>query len=162
MSRVVPNENTWIGFGTVIPTNLQAPSLATNINAVTTEDLTCFVVSLTASSTGNTIPTPSICSLFETSIPGTSTATFTADFYRDDLDDAAWDALERGNKGVFYISRFGGGGANGKPILADNVEVWPIQVTSRAASALASNTAQTFTLTCAVIDVPAENATVAA
>jgi hypothetical protein len=162
MSRIVPNERSWVAFGTVIPTNLQAPSLVTNLNAVTTKDLTCFTVSITASAQGNTVPTPSICSLFETNIPGTSAATFTADFYRDDLTDTAWLELVRGKPGVFYISRFGGKGVGGKPIAADIIEVWPVIVTSRAASALASNTAQTFTCSCAVTQVPAEAAVVAA
>lgn len=156
MSRLVPNENTWVGFSETAPANPQAPT-AIEIGAAT--DLTCFVVSINASATGNTVPTPSICSLFETSIPGTSAAQFTGDFYRDDTEDAAWEALARGTKGTFYISRFGTGGA--VPAAGDKVEVWPVQVTSRAAAALASNTAQTFTLTCAVNEVPAEDALVA-
>jgi hypothetical protein len=161
MSRIVPNENTWVGFSETVPTNLAAPTTA-QITAA--EDLTCFVVSINASSQGNTVPTPSICSLFETSIPGTSAAQFSADFYRDDEPDGdiAWDALPRATRGVFYISRFGGGGAAAMPIASDKVEVWPVIVTSRAAASLASNTAQTFTLTCAVSDIPAEDAVVAA
>jgi len=163
MSRIVPNENTWVGFSTTVPTNLQAPSAAA-IAGATTDDLTCFVVSINASSQGNTVPTPSICSLFETSIPGTSAAQFSADFYRDDAvdGDIAWDSLPRATRGVFYISRFGGGGAAAMPIVGDKVEVWPVIVTSRAAASLASNTAQTFTLTCAVSDIPAEDAVVVA
>jgi hypothetical protein len=159
MSRIVPNEQTWIGFSTTPPADIQAPSAAA---IATATDLTCFVVSINASAQGNTVPTPSICSLFETSIPGTSAATFTGDFYRDDdVDgDIAWDKLPRGEKGVFYISRFGTDGA--APGIGDQVEVWPVIVTSRAAAALASNTAQTFTLTCAVSDVPAEGVDVAA
>lgn len=168
MSRLVPNENTWVGFldaeNAAYPTNIAAPPLAAITAA---EDLTCFVVSINASAQGNTVPTPSICSLFETSIPGTSAATFTGDFYRDDeeltlpeISDAAWTLLPRGTKGIFFISRFGTGGA--PPAAGDTVEAWPVQVTSRAAAALASNTAQTFTLTCAVNEVPAEDAVVAA
>ena len=160
MSRIVPNENTWVGWspetvpGTPVVANINAPTVA-EIGAA--QDLTCFVVSINASSQG-TVPTPSICSLFETSIPGTSAATFTGDFYRDDEDDGAWDELSRDTKGVFFISRFGGSNAAEPAIDGNAVEVWPVVVTSRAAAALASNTAQTFTLTCAVVDVPAEDA----
>lgn len=161
MSRLVPNENTWVAYldasNPAFPADISAPPIAAIAAA---EDLTCFVVSINASATGNTVPTPSICSLFETSIPGTSAAQFTGDFYRDDTDDAAWEALPRGKKGVFFISRFGTDGR--PPALAQPVEVWPVQVTSRAAAALASNTAQTFTLTCAVNEVPAEDAVVSA
>lgn len=161
MARLVPNENTWVGFldadDAAYPADIEAPIPVAAITAA--QDLTCFVVSINASAQGNTVPTPSICSLFETSIPGTSAATFTGDFYRDDTDDAAWEALPRATKGIFFISRFGTNGA--APAAGGKVEAWPVQVTSRAAAALASNTAQTFTLTCAVNEVPAEDGTVA-
>lgn len=159
MSKVIPNENTWIGFSETLPAALDAPKLS-EITAA--EDMTCFVVSINASAQGNTVPTPVLCSLFETSVPGTSQATFQGDFYRDDEDDAAWEALTRGKPGVFYISRFGGGGADHSPIVGDKVEVWPVIITSRAAGALTSNTAQTFSVTAAVNVEPAEDAVVAA
>jgi hypothetical protein len=161
VSKLIPNENTFVGFEEVtdFPTNLDAPSAA---DIAGSENLTPFVVSINASATGNTVPTPALDSLFETSVPGTSAATFQADFYRDDENDTAWDALERGKKGVFYISRFGGKGADKMPILADKCEVWPVIITSRSAAALSSNTAQTFTVTAAVVIEPAETATVAA
>jgi hypothetical protein len=53
------------------------------------------------------VPTPSFASLFETSISGTVSATFTAEFYRDDEDDLAWDTLPRATNGFFVVSRFG-------------------------------------------------------
>jgi hypothetical protein len=84
--------------------------------------------------------------------------------YRDSVaaNDDAWTLLPRNTSGVFYISRFGGTGANLKPIATDVVEVWPVRVISRAASAMSSNTAQTFTLTCSVPAEPNENAVVGA
>ena len=95
-----------------------------------------MIISLNASATGNTVPTPAFCSLFETSVPGTSTATFTADFYRDDdpgpTGDAAWKALTRGTKGYFIVSRFGGSSVNQMPIAGDDTEVWPVYIVSRA------------------------------
>jgi hypothetical protein len=159
MSRIVPNENTWIGFSETLPTDLEQPTVA---EIAAAEDFTCLVVSINASAQGNTVPTPQLCSLFETSVPGTSAATFQADFYRDDVDDVAWDTLIRGKKGVFYISRFGGKGTDHMPIAADKLEVWPVQITSRAAGALSSNTAQTFSVTAAVNIEPAEDAVVKA
>lgn len=159
MARIIPNQNTFIGFTTTRPVSLAAP---TDLEVAASTNVTEYVVSLTANSQGNTVPTPSLDTLFETSVPGTSTASFTADFYRDDTDDTAWETLTRGLKGYFYISRFGGGGANAMPEAGDKVEVWPVTITSRSASALASNTAQTFTLTCAVPEEPAEDAVVVA
>jgi len=155
MARVIPNEQSWIGFATARPVSLTAPT-ALEIGAAT--EITCLLSSINASAQGNAIPTPDLCSLFESSITGTSTATFTADFYRDDEDDVAWELFPRGTRGYMYISRFGGGGAGHKPVAADHLEVWPVEVTSRAAGPLSSNTPQTFTITCAVNEEPAEDA----
>lgn len=160
MARIIPNENTWIGFTTTAPATLDAPKL-NEITASGVKDLTKFVISITATSSGNAVPTPSIDSLFETSVPGTSQAQFSADFYRDDETDLAWETLTRNTKGYFYISRFGGTGTNQRPVVGQSVEVWPVHITSRSAGPLTSNTAQTFTVTAAVPEEPAEDATVA-
>jgi hypothetical protein len=157
--RIIPNENSWIGFATTRPANLQAPTEAELAGAV---NLTGFIISITAQSMGNTVPTPNIDSLFETSVPGTSQASFTADMYRDDAADTAWDTLPRGVVGYFYISRFGGTGTGYVPKTGEHVEVWPVRIVSRTASAMASNTAQTFTCTASVPEEPAEGAKVAA
>ena len=109
MARIIPNENTWIGFATTVA-SIAAPTAA---EIAAAEDLTGFCISLNASSRGNTIPTPSFDSLFETTASGTSAATFDADFYRDDAvsGDTAWVTLPRGTRGFFIVSRFGGSGA---------------------------------------------------
>jgi len=160
MSRLIPNERTWVGFALAVA-NIDAPASAEVTGAV---DLTCLIISLNASATGNTVPTPAFCSLFETSVPGTSTATFTADFYRDDdttaSGDAAWKVLPRGQRGFFIISRFGGKGANNMPTTGDHCEVWPVYIVSRAMTNMASNTAMTFTCTASVPQVPSEDAVV--
>jgi len=163
MSTLIPNENCWIGFSATMPADdVTLVPTAAEIAAAT--ELTDFVISLTASSQGNTVPTPKLKSLFEPSIPGTSTAQFTAEMYRDSVlaDDVAWNTLPRNTEGVFYIARFGGTGTDLLPIADDVVEVWPVRVSSRAPSAMTSNTAQTFTLTCSVPQEPNEAATVAA
>lgn len=154
MSRLIPNENTWLGFATTVA-NISAPTAA-NITAAV--ELTPFLISLNASSRGNTVPTPSLDTLFETSIPGTVQASFDADFYRDDDNDLAWDTLPRSTEGYFIISRLKGG----DPVAADVVEVWPVMVVSRTMANSTSNTALTFTLSCSVPQEPDEEATVAA
>ena len=167
VSKVIPNENTWIGFTEAAVIDIKAPTTAELAAAI---DFTCYVMSINASSQGNTIPTPSLCSLFETTIPGTSAAQFSGEFYRDDTvdsdpllhEDLAWKTFTRGTKGVFFISRFGGQGTAGIPVAGQEVEVWPVIATSRAAGPLSSNTAQTFSLSCAVNVEPAESAIVAA
>lgn len=158
MARLIPNENTWVGFATTV-VSVSAPTAA-NITSAT--DLTGFLISLNASSRGNSVPTPSFDTLFETSTAGTSAATFDADFYRDDDDDDAWDLLPRGTEGYFIISRFGGSGTNNLPIALDPIEVWPVQVTSRTMANMSNNTVLTFTVSCAVNVEPDEEAAVVA
>jgi hypothetical protein len=160
MARLIPNENSWVGFAAAgAITNIHAPTAA-QITAAT--NLTPFLISLNASSRGNTVPTPSFDSLFETSTAGTSTATFDADFYRDDDLDSAWDLLPRGTRGHFIVSRFGGAGTKNKPVATDEVEVWPVIVTSRTMANMSNNTVLTFTASCAVNIEPDEAAIVAA
>lgn len=159
MARIIPNENTWVGFATTVASPTLVPSAAEITGAT---DLTGLTMSINASSRGNTVPTPSFDSLFETSIAGTSQATFDADFYRDDTTDTAWTTLARGTEGFFIISRFGGSGANNKPQATDVVEVWPVQVISRTMANMANNTVLSFTVSCAVNVEPNEAATVSA
>lgn len=165
MARIIPNENTWVGFATTLTGTKSAPKVADITGAV---DLTHYLVSINAMAQGNAVPTPSFDTLFETTILGTSQATFTADFYRDDtadnptatppvVGDLAWKTLPRSTKGFFIIARFGG-----IPSTAGKLcEVWPVTVLSRAMSNMSNNTVETFTVTCAVPDEPAESATVA-
>ena len=159
MARIIPNQNTWVGFASAV-SNIAAPTAA-EVNAAI--DLTSFVISLNASSQGNVVPTPAFDTLFETSIIGTSTATFTGDFYRDTAsnNDKAWTALPRTTVGWFIISRFGGSGTGHKPITGDKVEVWPVTVTSRTMANMSNNTVLMFTVTCSVPAEPNESATVA-
>lgn len=157
MSKVIPNQETMVRFCTTLSSSV-APSVA-EVNAGV--DLTPLLISITASSQGNSVPTPTLDTLFETSIGGTSSAQFSADFYRDTVNDLAWDTLPRGTKGYFVIQRFGANPTRTATV-ADKVEVWPTQVTSRSAAAMTSNTAQMFSVTCSVPVEPSENAVVAA
>jgi hypothetical protein len=123
--------------------------------------VTPYCLSINASTTGNTVPTPTLDTLFETSIAGTVQGSFTADFYRDDEDDLAWETFPRKTKGYVIISRFGGGGTAAEPIIGDDVEVWPILIVSRTMSAGGSNTVLTFTITASIPVEPVEGATIA-
>jgi len=161
MAKLIPNENTWVGFipeGSTL-VDYKNPKASEVAAAIV---LTRLLISLNASSRGNSVPTPALDSLFETSIAGTSQATFDADFYRDDEEDDAWLAFPRGTRGHVIISRFGGSGVNNLPIAGDEVEVWPVFVTSRTMANMSNNTAETFTLSAAVNIEPEEDAIVAA
>jgi hypothetical protein len=160
MARIIPNDNTWIGFLTDLADDETLAPTEGEIAAGA--DLTHYVISINASSTGNTVPTPAFDTLFETSISGTTQATFSGDFYRDDADDDAWDELPRGTEGWFVISRFGGSGTGNIPEEGDVVEVWPVTVTSRSVANMSNNSVMTFTVNCSVPVEPEEAVTVAA
>lgn len=151
MTRLIPNENTYVGFSATAA--LPTVSATVVASAVV---LTPYLISLNASSRGNSVPTPSLDTLFETSISGTVQASFDADFYRDDDEDTAWETLPRATEGAFIISRFGGSGSNNLPIAADEVEVWPVIVTSRTMANMSSNTVMTFTVSCSIPEEPDE------
>jgi hypothetical protein len=158
MGRIIPNENTFIGFATTLTGTPGSPKVADVTGAV---DLTHYTASLNASATGNAVPTPAFDTLFETSIVGTSQGTFSGDFYRDDgttPGDLAWDTLPRGTKGFFIITRYGGVPST----VGKKCEVWPVQVLSRSMANMANNTVETFTVTCSVPVEPAEDAVVVA
>ena len=160
MSKIIANEQSWIGFATNVA-NILAITAAEVAAAV---NLTPLTISVTATTQGNTIPTPTLDSLFETSVPGVAQGSLTGDFYRDSNSslDIAWTTLPRNTQGYFLISRYGGHGAKYMPIANDKIEVWPSIVTSRAGSALTSNQAQTFNVTAAVPAIPNETGVVLA
>lgn len=166
MARIIPNEETYVAFATTIA-NLSSPTKAEIVAGV---NLTPYIISINASTRGNVVQTPSFDTRFETSIPGTVTATFEADMYRDDEDDDAWDTLPRGTRGYFVVSRFGGNGGPSttpssplnSPTTGDSCEIWPVFVVARTATNLTSNTSQTFTLQCSVPEEPIEDAVVVA
>jgi hypothetical protein len=156
----------WTDSGELAPTTTAPPVVGTASDIAHPKvsdvdncvELTRFCTSLNASSTGNNVPTPNLARLFEPSITGTSTATFTGDFYRDDTVDTAWLLLPRKKKGFMFVSRSGR-----KPnAVGKRTEIWPIRVSSRAMANMTSNTVETFTLTCAVPDEPNEDAVVVA
>jgi hypothetical protein len=157
MARIIPNNNSYIAFVTTILSGTLNPTAAEISGGV---NLTPFTISINASTTGNTVATPSFDNVFETNIPGTITATFEADFYRDDALDTAWLTLPRATKGYFVISRFGGTGTNHIPVATNKVEVWPVTVQTRSAQNMTNNTAQTMTVQCSVTTVPNEAAVV--
>ena len=159
MARLIPNENTQVVFVTDIADADLNPS-AGEVNGGT--ELTDFLITLDGSSTGNTVPTPNFASLFETSISGTVTATFTAEFYRDDETDTAWETLPRATNGYFVVARFGFSGAGGDAAAGDECEVWPVRLTARSAMSLTNNEVQRFGIEAAIPQEPNEDAVVSA
>ena len=159
MSRMIPNENSWVGWSLVAPADPAAPTEDELAAALT---LTPWIVSINPTSQGNAIPAPALDSLFDRSAIGTSQGSFSGDFYRDDDNDLAWETIPRGEDGYLYVSRFGGTGTDKRPVAGQKVETWHLGITQRAGSNMTSNTLQTFSSTAAVLDPPEEDAVVAA
>lgn len=155
--RFTPNEESYIGFAAVLTGTLSAPKLADITGAV---DLTDTVMGLTASTTGQSVPTPSFRSKFETSIPGNVSASFSMDCYRYNVpaEDLAWTTLPRGTSGFMLIARYVTSGLH--PVVGDTVEVWPIDVLSRSVPNMTSNTPVSTTITASVPTEPAEDAVI--
>lgn len=153
MARLIPNENVAVHF---VPTiaDINAPTVA-EIGAG--QDLTSFATMVETSTRGQTRPTPALDSLFETNIPGTASAQAMAEFYRDSTTDTAWTTLPRGTSGYLVINRF-----NASVAASENVEVWPIKVTTRTMLPMTSNEVQRFRVEMSVPVEPDEDATVAA
>ena len=84
----------------------------------------------------------------------------TAEFFRDNDTDTAWDTLPRGTTGWFVFARLGlatpGTFASG-----DDVDVWPIAVASRNPLDVPRGEMQRFMISCAVPAVPTETFTLA-
>lgn len=161
MARLIPNENTEVYFVPVIASEDLDPTQDEIDDGVR---LTEYLITLDGSTTGNTVPTPSFASLFETSISGTVTATFTAEFYRDDETDTAWDTLPRATNGYIVVARFGFTPDEGPPeypaSVGDDCEVWPVRLTARSAMALTNNEVQRFGIEAAIPQEPNESASV--
>lgn len=151
MARVIANNKTKIYFGPVA--DVQVGATRAEIDAA--EDLTGFLTSFDNSVEGNEVDTPNFEDEFETSIPGTYSASLTAEFYRDDETDTAWDTLTRGASGCFIIQRFG-------DVESSPQEVYPVRITARSPVALANNESQRFTIDAAVYEPPNEDDTVPA
>lgn len=152
--RFIPNEEAWVGFAATLTGTLQSPKAADINGAV---DLTKTVQGLTATSTGQSVATPAFDSKWNGSIPGTIDGTFSLDAYRFTThpEDLAWLTLPRETVGTIFIARHGG-----KPAVADDVESWPIAVTSRSVPQMTSNTPVGCTVTASVPSEPAEDAVV--
>lgn len=147
MARIIANKNTEVVFITPVPADLEAID-DDDINGGVR--LTQYMTSFDNATEGNEVDTPDFSTDFETSIPGTYSATVSAEFYRDDDNDLAWDTLQRGVDGVFCIMRFG-------TTAGDPMEVYPVRVTSRSPVALANNESQRFNMEAAVPDPPLED-----
>ena len=95
---------------------------------------------------GTDADSSSLASARDFSIPATIGGDIVGEFYRDDTDDDAWDAMPRLQQTHLVISRFGGTGTDNAIAATNPVEVWPVRVSQRSPSRLTRGEAQRFTV----------------
>jgi hypothetical protein len=106
---------------------------------------------------GSTVPVPDMSSTFEKSIPGTdSAADSSLSFYEDDDTDVIETLLPKGTEGFVLLFRKGD-----KPT-SKSLDIFPTQVTSRAAAFSAGNDPARFDVRFSITDEPALDTTIPA
>lgn len=110
---------------------------------------------------GTDADSSSLASPRDFSIPATIGGDIVGEFYRDTVNDDAWDAMPRLQITHLVISRFGGTGTDNAIASTDVVEVWPVRVSQRSPSRLTRGEAQRFTVRFALSDDPVLIAAVA-
>lgn len=155
--RFTPNNQSYIGFAATLTGSMAAPKVADVTGAI---DLTAKVTGVTASSTGNAVPTPTFDTTWNGSIPGNVDGTFSMDGYRDTvvLADTLWTTLPRGTVGFVLIARSGGI----PNTVGKTLEVWSIAVLSRSVPNMTSGAVVTTTVTASTPVEPEEDAIVVA
>lgn len=143
--------------------NTAAPTVA-ELTAVGIVDLTGYLRQdgLNRSQQAALVDTATALDLFDTTDIGTRSGKFELTLYRDDETDGAWEALPIGTRCFLVVAPFGFTGVAGAPLAGDNVEVWKIAVSDRSNAQIGKDAAQTFTVTCAVVSPPKDDAVVAA
>lgn len=75
---------------------------------------------------------------------------------KESADDTAWSTLPRGTAGYLAVA-FRGLATPGTWAIGDSVDLWPIQILSRAMAQQARNTSTRFAVNIAIPDVPTED-----
>lgn len=143
--------------------DMDAPTVS-ELTAVAVKDLTGFLRQdgLNRSQEAALVDTATALDLFDTTDIGTRSGKFDLTLYRDDETDTAWNELPIGTRCYLVVAPWGFTGVAGAPAAADPVEVWKIAVSNRSNAQIGKDTAQTFTVTCAVVTPPKDDAAVAA
>lgn len=143
-----------------------APTVA-EVNDTDNVDITGFMRQdgLDRSQEAALVDTATALDLFDTTDIGTRSGKFELTLYRDsdpDEDDA-WNALPIGTRTHIAVAPFGFSGADGDTAAAGDVlEIWKIAVSNRSNNQIGKDQAQTFKVTCAVVEPPKDDVVVVA
>lgn len=122
------------------------PSVA-NISAPTTTeidggtDLTSYTPKdgVSPGVNNNRVSTGDLSTAFDAEVMGTWGSQLAIEFFKDDVNDLAWDTLPRGTSGYIVIAPF-----TQDPAVGDPVYVWQIETGTSEPMASASNENQRF------------------
>jgi hypothetical protein len=160
MSRIVPD-----GFLKVwIVDSIASQSAPTIVEITAGTETTPFLTpaGIDTPEEGTDADISNLSSARDQSIPATIGGELTAEYYRDDQSDDAWDNQARLTITNVVLSRFGGGGADNAIIATDVVEVYPVRISQRSPSRAVRGEAMRFVVNYALSGDPELTATVAA
>lgn len=160
MARLTPDENSKIH----IVDSISSPAAPTIGEIGAGTEVTEFLTpaGFDTPEEGNDADTSSIASAHDLSVPATISGQPSGEFYHDDASDDAWDAMARLTVTNIVISRFGGSGTDNAIAIGDEVEVWPVRVSSRSNARITRGEALRFVAQFAKSGAPTLVATVAA
>ena len=160
MARIVPDGflKVWVVDSIA---SQSAPTIG-EINAGT--EVTPFLTpaGLDTPEEGTDADISNLSSARDQSIPATIGGELTAEYYRDDAADDAWNNQARLTITNLVVARFGGSGTDNAIIAADVVEVYPVRISQRSPSRAVRGEAMRFVVNYALSGDPDLAATVAA
>lgn len=148
----------FVGAGPIA--NMASPDVA-ELAALT--DLSDYLTKdgFSTGETGNRAPASGAAEKYNLDLSGSINMQVSMSFFRDDEDDDAWDAFERGDSVYVVFFRAGGSGANGAPALGDKCEVYFGEILDKSNNDIAENTASRFTSNLSTGAVPQPDAVLA-
>ena len=160
MARFIPDGTLQVHFVETIADT----SATTLVEVQAGTNGTGFVRSMSTPLEGSTVDVSDALSKYNKTAPGTyGGQEVTFEFFRDDVqaNDTMWNLLTRGTATNVVVARRGGTGTDNALAVGDYVDVWPIEVITRNPADYSRNEPTGFTVSCAVPEVPQEDAVLA-
>ena len=145
MSRIVFEANYAISW---VPTVADISSVTTT-ELDTGTDITDFVPKdgFNPGGTSNTVDVGHLGTAYDATEIGSYGHALSVTFFKDDVNDDAWDLFPRATRGYLVVSPF-----NRTPVTGDTLYVWKCASQEPTLPSTASNTRQSFTVDFAVQD----------
>lgn len=146
-----------VGSGPIA--DMSAPTAA-EIGGLT--DLSAFLTKdgFSTGESGNRAPASGAAEKYNLDVSGSINLQVAMTFFRDDENDTAWDAFDRGDEVYVVFSRQGGSGGEGAITDGDQVEVYFGEILDKSNNDIAENTTSRFTTNLSTGAVPEMDAVV--